>query len=125
MESRYGPILEEMYAQMEQRQRERQDEMRAAAAQGTILDKVKQARLSAPPSGSPSFETIHAFNYLSGRVKGCLQSKDASSSSIKRYSLVGTTCEELGFIATWQCSAVQIKYAAPWCKLLGECRQPP
>ena len=49
MESRYGPILEEMYAQMEQRQRERQDEMRAAAAQGTILDKVKQVRLSAPP----------------------------------------------------------------------------
>ena len=42
MGSRYGPILEEMYVQMEQRQRERQDEMRAAAAQGTILDKVKQ-----------------------------------------------------------------------------------
>ncbi len=46
--SRYGPILEEMYVQMEQRQRKCQDEMRAAAAQGTILDKVKQVGLSAP-----------------------------------------------------------------------------
>ena len=49
--SRYGPILEKMYAQMEQRQRERQDEMRAAAAQGTILEKVKQVGLSAPVCG--------------------------------------------------------------------------
>ena len=39
---RYGPVLEEMYTQMEQRQRERQSAMRDAAAQGTVLDKVKQ-----------------------------------------------------------------------------------
>jgi hypothetical protein len=39
---RYGPVLEEMYTQMEQRQKERQNLMRDAAAQGSVLDKVKQ-----------------------------------------------------------------------------------
>lgn len=39
---RYGPPLEEMYTQMEQRQKERQNQMRDAAAQGSVLDKVKQ-----------------------------------------------------------------------------------
>ena len=47
--SRYGPILEEMYAYIERRQRDRQIEMRAAAAQGTILDKVKQVRPPVEP----------------------------------------------------------------------------
>ena len=69
--SRYGPILEEMYAQMEQRQRDRQDEMRAAAAQGTILDKVKQARIYTPPLGSLFVYILNAFHALIGTEKGC------------------------------------------------------
>lgn len=40
--SRYGPILEEMYTHIEQRQRERQDVMRRAAPQGTIRDMVRE-----------------------------------------------------------------------------------
>ena len=40
--SRYAPTLEDMYTQMEQRQKERQSAMRDAAAQGSISDKVKQ-----------------------------------------------------------------------------------
>ena len=48
MPSRYGPVLEGMYTQMEQRQRERQSAMRDAAAQGTVLDKVKQVISSGP-----------------------------------------------------------------------------
>ena len=40
--SRYAPTLEEMYTQMEQRQKERQNAMRDAASQGSIADKVQQ-----------------------------------------------------------------------------------
>ena len=62
--SRYGPILEEMYAYIERRQRDRQIEMRAAAAQGTILDKVKQVRLPAPPSRLLSVTAMHNLDAL-------------------------------------------------------------
>ena len=46
---RYGPTFEEMYQQMEARQRERQNQLREQAAQGSVLDKVKQVRLLHPP----------------------------------------------------------------------------
>ena len=48
---RYGPVLEDMYSQMERRQRERQSAMRDATAQGTVLDKVKQVSSSGSLSG--------------------------------------------------------------------------
>ena len=67
--SRYGPTLEDMYDQIEQRQRERQDEMRAAAAQGTILDKVKQARLSAQFLRPLSLNITHAIGAHDSRRK--------------------------------------------------------
>ena len=47
--SRYAPTLEDMYTQMEQRQKERQSAMRDAAAQGSISDKVKQVRADSEP----------------------------------------------------------------------------
>ena len=47
--SRYAPTLEDMYTQMEQRQKERQSAMRDAAAQGSISDKVKQVRAHSEP----------------------------------------------------------------------------
>ena len=47
--SRYAPTLEDMYTQMEQRQKERQSAMRDAAAQGSISDKVKQVRADSDP----------------------------------------------------------------------------
>ena len=42
---RYAPTFEDMYTQMEARQRERQNQMRDQAAQGSVLDKVKQVRV--------------------------------------------------------------------------------
>jgi len=39
---RYGQTFEDMYSQMEARQKERQNQMRDQAAQGSTLDKVKQ-----------------------------------------------------------------------------------
>ena len=56
---RYGPPLEEMYTQMEQRQKERQNQMRDAAAQGSVLDKVKQV-------GSPY--AMPLLHFLSARL---------------------------------------------------------
>ena len=46
---RYAPTLEDIYTQMEQRQKERQNAMRDAAAQGSISDKVKQVRADSSP----------------------------------------------------------------------------
>ena len=42
---RYAPTFEDMYTQMEARQRERQNQMRDQASQGSVLDKVKQVRV--------------------------------------------------------------------------------
>lgn len=42
---RYGQTFEDMYTQMEARQKERQNQMRDQAAQGSTLDKVKQVWL--------------------------------------------------------------------------------
>ena len=45
---RYGQTFEDMYTQMEARQKERQNQMRDQAAQGSTLDKVKQVRPQLP-----------------------------------------------------------------------------
>jgi len=42
---RYAPTFEDMYTQMEARQKERQNQMRDQASQGSVLDRVKQVRV--------------------------------------------------------------------------------
>lgn len=54
---RYGPTFEEMYQQMEARQRERQNQLRDQAAQGSVLDKVKQVSL---------LSSSHPYIHVSG-----------------------------------------------------------
>ena len=58
--SRYAPTLEDMYTQMEQRQKERQSAMRDAAAQGSISDKVKQVGVNPHCLGIVSLHTCSA-----------------------------------------------------------------
>lgn len=46
---RYGQTFEEMYQQMEARQKERQNQLRDQAAQGSVLDKVHQVSADEHP----------------------------------------------------------------------------
>jgi len=60
---RYAPTFEDMYTQMEARQKERQNQMRDQASQGSVLDKVKQVRVQLLYNCqlAKAFENIHTM----------------------------------------------------------------